>query len=142
MNQEEIRFQIKNIEIIEFSFHNPMAVIPEETPFRFETNIKHKVNMGDKNIDVATSFNIYRDQDVEAMGKAEVSCVYHVDGLDQYINESGKLTMPKQFVVTLNSISLSTCRGVLFSLFRGTPLHSVILPVIDTSVLDKSAHNQ
>jgi len=31
----------------------------------------------------------------------------------------------------VNSIALSTTRGLLFAQFRGTPLHNTILPLID-----------
>ena len=142
MNQEEFKFQITNIEIIEFSLYNSGIAIPEATPFRFDTNIKHNVNVREETIVVVSSFQIFQEDVKNAMGKAEISCKYHIEDIHQFVNQLGKFSMPIQLAATLNSISLSTCRGVMFSIFRGTPLHSVIFPVIDPLILTRTAQKK
>lgn len=138
MNQEEIKFQIKNIDILEFSFKHPKRVIPENTPFRFDTKIEQKVNLEEKVIMVISSFHIFCEETNDDMGKAEISCIYHVENIQQFVNSLGKFALPEQYISMFNSISISTCRGVLFSIFRGTPLHSVILPIINPQELTKA----
>lgn len=61
---------------------------------------------------------------------------YSIEDFDAVIkkNKSGKSDIPEGLKVTLNSISISTARGMLFSAFRGTALHDAILPVIDPKV--------
>ena len=76
------------------------------------------------------------------MADAKIACVYHVENLDQYVDQSGKLELPLQYITMFNSISISTCRGVLYTLFIGTPLHSVILPVINPQELTRTGHNK
>ena len=131
MNQDEIKFQIKRIDILEFSFRDPNRFLPENSPFRFDIQIKHHVNLEEENILVNSQYNIYYDNDEDSLGKAAISCVYHIVNIQQFVNESGKFVLPEHLITMFNSISISTCRGVLFTLFRGTPLHSVILPIVD-----------
>lgn len=136
---EDIEFQIANIEIFGFSFHKPASVIHKGTPFKFQTHISHKVRLADDTIDVVCAFDIYRDDDADALAKAEISCLYEVKNLDSFIKGSGKLSLPERFISVLNTTSLSTCRGILFALFRGTPLHSVLLPLVDKNLLKTSS---
>lgn len=131
MNQDEIEFQIKRIDILEFSFRDPRRFIPENSPFRFDIQIIHHVNLKEENIFVNSQYNIYYDNDEDPLGKAAISCVYHIVNIQQFVNESGKFALPEHLITMFNSISISTCRGVLFTLFRGTPLHSVILPIVN-----------
>ncbi len=131
MDQDEIKFQIKHIDILEFLFRDPRRSLPENSPFRFDIQIKHHVNLEDENILVNSQYNIYYDNDEDPLGKAVISCIYHVENIQQFVNESGKFILPEHLITMFNSISISTCRGVLFTLFRGTPLHSVILPIVN-----------
>ena len=131
MNQEEIKFQIRSIDILAFSLKNSGTIIPENTQFRFETKIEHRVNSAEKAIMVISSFNIFCEKTKNNMGNAEISCVYQIENIQQFMDESGKFELPSPLTSMFNSISISTCRGVLFTLFRGTPLHSVILPIIN-----------
>jgi hypothetical protein len=47
------------------------------------------------------------------------------------ISTDGKLDIPQALIEVLNSISISTTRGVMFSTFKGTFLHNAVLPIID-----------
>jgi len=58
-------------------------------------------------------------------------CLYHIENMQQYVNDSGEFVLPESLITMFNSISISTGRGVLFTLFRGTFLHSVILPIVN-----------
>ena len=44
---------------------------------------------------------------------------------------TGKITMPGALAEILNSISISTTRGVMYAAFRGTFLQHAILPIVD-----------
>jgi hypothetical protein len=137
MSTNNISFKFKNIEIVEFSFVHPKQIFPENAMFRFETNIEHKVNFDEKVIIVVSSFVISCDDLNEKVGNAVVSCVYSVENLDDFVDENNVFILPDNFISMFNSISISTCRGVLFTLFRGTPLHSVILPIINLTDINK-----
>lgn len=134
----ETKFQFKSIEIIEFSFHSNVTPYSDDTLFRIDANIKHKVNISAKSIEVINSFMIFNKEDQIQVAKAGISCVYHVENINKLVNDEGLFEMPDQFAGKINSTSLSTCRGILYTLFRGTPLHTVILPVIDSKKIVKS----
>lgn len=131
MAENQLSFKINNIDILEFSFTHPKEAFPKHSLFRFETNIEQKVNLEEGNIIVVSTFNIHCESSGETVGKAVIACVYGVENIKQFLNETNVFQLPEQFVIMFNSISTSTCRGVLFTLFRGTPLHTVILPIID-----------
>lgn len=46
-------------------------------------------------------------------------------------DKSGAYVIPADLQLSLNGISISTSRGLLFSAFRGTLLHNAILPLVD-----------
>lgn len=138
MSRKEIKFQFKSIEIIEFSFHNHASPYSEDTLFGIDANIKHKVNIEAESIEVVNSFNIFLKEDHEQLAKVEISCVYHVENIKNLVNDEGVFEMPDEFARQINSTTLSTCRGILYTLFRGTQLHTVILPVIDSKKILKT----
>ena len=137
MSTNNLSFRFKNIDILEFSFVHPKQRIPENATFRFETNIEHKVNLEENSIIVISSFSITCEELNENVGKAVISCVYHIDTIRDFVGENNSFNLPEETRTMFNSISLSTCRGVLFTLFRGTPLHTVILPVVNPQDFNK-----
>lgn len=137
MSSNNIHFRFRNIDILEFSFVHPRQLIPVNANFRFETKIEHKVNFEEKIILVVSSFEIYCEDFNAKVGNAVISCVYSIENIDDFRNEKNEFVLPESLLTMFNSISISTCRGVLFTLFRGTPLHTVILPIINPDDLNK-----
>lgn len=133
---QEFTFNIKSIELLDYSITFPIKPIKEQTSFRFDMNIEHRFKLETKTIFVIVTFNILtQDTDIK-LGNAKISCIYNIANLDEFINK-GEISIPNDIIVTLNSISLSTCRGVLFTLFRGTFLHNAILPIVDPKKFTK-----
>lgn len=137
MSTNSISFKFRNIDVLEFSFTHPRYLIPLNSNFRFETQIEHKVNLDEKIILVISSFSIFCEELNEKVGNAVISCVYSIENIEDFVNTKNEFELPEQMLTTFNSISISTCRGVLFTLFRGTPLHNVILPIINPTDLSK-----
>ena len=46
-------------------------------------------------------------------------------------NDQGLTVIPPDLLATLNGIAISTTRGIMFGVFKGTPLHGAILPLMD-----------
>jgi hypothetical protein len=139
MNQE-IKFQIKNIELLDFSLQYPGQLLNEETKYKFNINIEQKFSEPQNLVAVTTTINIIREADQQMQGAVTTNCIYMVDNLNQYGNEKTKtIHLPDQFNTTLISISLSTARGIMFSQFKGTFLHNAILPIIDPTDFKKES---
>lgn len=48
-----------------------------------------------------------------------------------HADAEGIVTLPQDLADILNSISISTTRGLMFSAFKETFLHNAFLPIID-----------
>jgi preprotein translocase subunit SecB len=135
---QEVKFQIKNIELLDFALKQPDLPLSEETKYKFNINTEQKFNESEHLVAVTTTINIIREADQQMQGVISANCIYQVENLNQYANEKTKtIQLPAQFNTTLISISLSTTRGIMFSQFRGTFLHNAILPIINPTDFTK-----
>ncbi len=130
---EKVSFQIQGVELIESSFKVPVnKPISEKEVFKFNLNLEHLLDPGNEILIVKTQVNILVENPEEIVGVIKSQVIFKVLDLINYLQE-GKLNLPDIFISTLNSISISTTRGMMFSAFRGTFLHNAILPLIDPS---------
>lgn len=128
---EKISFQIQGVELVESSFKVPTnKPISDKEVFKFNLNLEHLLDPGKEILIVKTHVNILTEDSEEAVGVIKSQVIFKVLDLINYFQEN-KLNLPDVFVSTLNSISISTTRGMMFSAFRGTFLHNAILPLID-----------
>jgi hypothetical protein len=131
----QIPFQIKNIKILDINLAFPSTSNPENKIFHYNINLQHRISAHDKLISVDISVEIINQDKTLKLGSLKATCIYFVESLSDFkSNAKGQLfDLPEAFVSTLNSISISTTRGIMFSQFRGTHLHNAILPIIDPS---------
>jgi hypothetical protein len=125
-----ISFAVTGIELLDYAITSPHKAIANGTSYKFDLNIEHRFNIEQKRVFVVVAVRVHADGIESELASANVSCIYNIHNLENFVEEK-KVKFPDDFIVTLNSISLSTVRGVLFTLFRGTFLHNVILPILD-----------
>ena len=129
---ENISFKIEGIELLEYSMKAPQTILPDNLEYKFEFGIEHKINLEIKKIFVICSISILSEQFEGSFANAKISCIYGFPEIETFFNKDDKkIEIPENVSITLNSITLSTCRGVMFTLLRGTFLHYVILPIVD-----------
>lgn len=134
-----INFQIEGIELLEYAVNSPSVKLPENIQYRFDVSIEHKISIESKKVFVITSFKILNDDLKLNLGQAKISCIFNFPDVESFLNkENNRVDLPQNLIDILNSISLSTSRGVMFTLFRGTFLHNVILPVVDPKTFTKN----
>jgi hypothetical protein len=132
MTAKKINFQIRGIEISDVRLSHPENDLPQATRYNFEINLKHKIVGEDNLIIVAPTITIIYDTDQEIHGSITVNYFFQVENLGHFKKpESDKYDLPDDFIATLNSISISTTRGIMFSQFKGTFLHNTVLPVVN-----------
>jgi hypothetical protein len=130
--EKSVSFQLKGIELLDFCFNHPKKLIPAQMVFNFDIKLEHKILAEDSVIAVVVTIDIHNDQKEMKLGSLMVSCIFEIPNLKEYIDPKINIPeLPENFLTTLNSISISTVRGVMFSHFRGTFLHNAILPVVD-----------
>lgn len=129
---EPMAFQIVNIEVLETKMDSsalPHNFVPD---FRFEIQLENKAELEDEVLFVIVKIEILNADLSLRLGKMVVSCAFEIQGLlSLYDDAAGKLNLPEGLQVSLNSVAISTTRGIMFSQFKGTFLHRAFLPVVD-----------
>ncbi len=124
------------IEIIQ-SVLNPLPK-PElkEENFFFNIQVEQKIDAANKLIQVIVHIHIQSNEVENELASLSTLCMFYIENLDALIEKGGeKMQLPDHFINTLSSIAISTSRGIIFTLFRGTYLHRAILPIIDPTQL-------
>lgn len=129
---QQLKFQIRGIEILDVNLIHPNIPIPSETIFHFNLHLEHRVNIESNLVIVTASIDVIHEDKTTKLAFLKASCIFEVTNLHDFINEPDKaVVFPDEILVSFNSVSISTIRGIMFSQFKGTFLHSAILPIID-----------
>lgn len=125
--------QLKAIELLSGSINLPSVPNLALTNFTFNINLESKADGTNELVFVIVSVQIKNEDQTHVLGSLAISCVYNIVNFDEIIKvePTGKLDIPQPLIEILNSISISTVRGVMFSTFKGTFLHNAFLPIID-----------
>lgn len=137
MSQEKpFNFQFKGIEILETSLNTPKTALTESTSFSFELQVEQSVNLKNKLIIITCLIKIKNAESKEDYGHFKASCLYDIENLESHIDKkNNKANFPSEITIMLNSISISTIRGIMYGTFKGTYLNGVILPIVDPAGL-------
>lgn len=138
-NIRNIGFQIKVIELLDYVLNARKKPLQNNPVFKYDIQLQQMINNEKKLVIVVCGVSIFDEPKDQNFGKIKASCIYEVPELKSFVdNETNQISFPEQFINTLNSVSISTTRGIAFSMFRGTFLHNTVLPVIDPAALKKS----
>ncbi len=133
----KIEFQIVGIDILKFSYELPVGIeLTQQTNFNFNIQTENKVNQNEK-----ITFMIFKCE-VSIAGQSNIiaefhsSCVFSILNFDEVVtqDESNNFHINNHFLQTINMITISTARGLMYSAFKGTFLHAAILPLIDPRI--------
>jgi hypothetical protein len=127
---QNISFRLKNIEFLQSSLSAIDYPIAVDTIFKFNINIEHLVNISENCIAVKPIIEIFTEENDFVLGKLSSSLIFEFENLASYVLDK-EVKLPTDIIVAINSISISTIRGIMFSTFKGTYLHNAFLPVID-----------
>ncbi len=138
MENSKIGFQIQAIDLISFNISQG-NIKTNKQEYGFAINISHNINAASQNIVVRIEIVIESGAASNTiLGNLVADCSYQLEGIDK----SEDLDIPQGLADILNSISISTARGLMFGLCRGTHLHSLILPIIDPKSITVATPNQ
>ncbi|MBL7904018.1 MAG: hypothetical protein JNL22_03250 [Bacteroidales bacterium] len=129
-----VELQIKAIELLNVSLNLPANPNVPVTNFNFNIGIESLADTVNKLVFVIVHVGIKNDDHSVDLGELSVSCIFEIVNFEDVIKveADGKINIPHRLIETLNNISVSTTRGVMFSTFKGTFLHGAVLPVVDT----------
>lgn len=126
-------FQLKSIELLKGSISLPFLPGVSLVNFNFNISLESKADATNKLLFVIVTIEIRSEDQNHILGSLVVSCIYNIVNFDDVvqIDADGKIDIPQPLIEIINSISISTTRGVMFSTFKGTFLHNAFLPIID-----------
>lgn len=127
-----ITFQFKAIELIGSEMHLPKDSYVIET-YKFDITTEVKLNPENKIVIIEIGVIIFDEKKGTHLGGITVANIFYIENYNDIVtsNEKNEIDLPESIVVMLNSISLSTTRGVMWNTFKGTFLHDAVLPVLD-----------
>ncbi|MCF8302484.1 MAG: hypothetical protein K9I94_04340 [Bacteroidales bacterium] len=132
MENEKNEFEIKAIELLDTSLSAPDKPLANNTIFQFDIKLEHRIGFEKNLLVVICTITVLDDSKNKTFGKVRTSCVYEILDLSKFFNDDEKqFDMPENLITKLNSISIATTRGIMFSCFKGTFLHKAILPIVD-----------
>jgi hypothetical protein len=134
-----VNLQLKSIELLKGSISLPSVPEVSLNNFNFNINLDSKADATNKLLFVIVSVEIRSEDQNHVLGSLAVSCIYSIVNFDEVvkIEADGKIDIAQPLVEILNSISISTTRGVMFSTFKGTFLHNAFLPIVDPRSLQQ-----
>lgn len=129
------KFHLRSVEIYESSLTKQTQGFSVKN-FSFNINLENRVDHVNKVIQVECSVRVTGDDATTLLGTLSAGCTFEVLNFDDVvkIKEDKSIDVLPDLTHTLNSITLSTTRGIMFSQFRGTFLHFAHLPIMDMSV--------
>lgn len=133
-NEKEVSvsFQLKGIELLDACLNQPKQSNADLKVFHFDIKIEHKLNTENKLFIALIDIGLFNEQRDLKLGSLTANCIFEVENMNDFMDtKTKKINLPDEFVITLNSITISTARGIMFNQFKGTFLHNAILPIIN-----------
>lgn len=139
-DERKIVFQIKAIELVDFKLNQILNPLPEQTTFHFNINLEQIINSENKLVIVIATVEILNEDKTSQLASLKGSCIFEIANFNEIaIEGTGQVALTESAAVTFNSITLSTVRGLMFAQFKGTYLHTAILPVLDPTAFKKDS---
>lgn len=131
MNSENIEFRFSSINIVSKSLKRPPQKFSGGS-YNFDIKVENVVQKENNAVIVYVSSNIRYAEEKQELASFIIACWFEVVNFSEKIiaNENGVFIIPPGFNSTIQPVSISTARGVIFSELRGTYLHNAIMPII------------
>ena len=127
-----VEFSLKGIDLVDFALTRPNTPTVDTNAITFDIGIQHRVNKENKMVLAIIHVDIYSKEKDFKFGSITVNYAFEVKDLEHFVSKNKDLfDFPEPFITSINSIAISTTRGILFSKLKGTFLHHSFLPIID-----------
>jgi len=133
INAISAEIQFRSIELISSNITASLFNIENNNAFTFEIKTEIQLNQENKFIIVIISVQIFNESKDFQLGSLTTDNIFFLENYESIVTQegNGKVSIPDTVVTSLNSISISTTRGVMWNTFKGTFLHNAILPILD-----------
>lgn len=135
----DINFSLKGLDILGVEIKAPSINLPDKVVFNYNIDIEYNFNIEKKLLFLSTSIKVTDSKENKTeFGSIKTSCYFEIGNIQDYIQNSDKnpkVILPQEISTIFNSIAISTTRGMMYTLFRGTILHNAFLPIVDPKKL-------
>ena len=132
IDEKDAKLQFRAIELINSSISALLIKDANNKAFTFDIVTEMKLSEENKFIIVIIDIKIFDEAKDILFGTLATSNIFYVENYEEIITKNGanESVVPNSLMGTLNSISLSTTRGVMWCTFKGTMLHNALLPML------------
>lgn len=138
---------VRMIKIHTMSFTLQEAAVPAKNgQYNFTITVRHAEQVEQSLVHVLIDVDVFDpEREKEILSKLEVNYVFNIEDFPNVWKEHNN-DLPIHIRIILNSISISTTRGIFYAYVKGTYLENAILPIVDPqqmvpSVLPETASN-
>ena len=134
------QFQLRGIELHELFIAKPAPGTNPPAQFNFDLTIECNVDAPQKIVTNSVRVRIKGESSDQTLGSLTCTCIFSVANFDELVTMKTETyaEVNEAFAEALNSIAVSTTRGVMFGALKGTFLHYALLPIIDIKGLKKN----
>jgi len=137
--KKDISFKLKGIELLDVKLMHPENPLPTQMNYNFNISLEHRINIENKLIVVISSIEILHEDKKIHLGLIKASCIYEISNMEEFVEkDNNEVKMPDGILTNLNSITISTVRGIMFSQFKGTFLHNAYMPIVNPQAFEMS----
>ncbi len=131
METQPIKFRFTGIQLLSKEMRSLVAEPLTAEMFNYNIRVETRVQAKTKSVLIFVFVNI-SDNKENYLAKIEAVCVFEIEKFDEVLklNENNLYDVPGELNDTIRPVSISTVRGIVYSEFRGTPLHNAIMPVV------------
>lgn len=132
-NKPGYRYSLIMVELRESHIHPVPPADEAASGLNFNVNLENAVHDVNGWVLCNVTVNITTQKSGLPVGKLAASLSFALADFATHIhkNEQGIAVLPPDLMATLNGIAISTTRGIMFGVFKGTPLHGALLPLMD-----------
>lgn len=132
--------QFRGIDVL--NYHIEPALPSDEAPsVGFMINVLHRLDQEQELVQVELDINLENADTRQQLGNLKTCCTFATRNVMIVNPETQEINSAQTFIDMMNSLSLSTARGILYTHFAKTYLHPVVLPIIDPKIFQPNAEN-
>lgn len=134
----DYRFSISRIDLLEKSIN--WSLYKANQPYSFDVRIEINLDEEEKFARHTIMIDIHQDDDAQILASLQLACIFAIPDMAKHREVTPDGTpLPEELILLLNTVTIGTARGVLFSEFRGTFLNDATLPVMDPTAFQPVA---
>lgn len=124
----QVGFALKGIKIEQFAIFEESYAPKKET--NLGTELQFKLDAAHRQIAVFLGFEFMQGKKIFL--KIQVSCHFKIEENSwEFFIQENKVLVPKDFLIHLSTITISTTRGVLFAKTEATEFSKFIIPTLN-----------